>query len=126
MRDESDKRRRQDMRDFEFFRRRMRPTATQLWRLIDKPNDINVITEVDRQSRERSGGCRSVSEPSVPKQPILNDHPRPEWRQSQRLRQQAVEMVEAEVIWPLVAALVVLGLIGWTGNIDSVMSTITF
>jgi len=124
MRDDREERRRQDMRDFEFFRRRLRPTATELWRLIDKPKDINVLTEFDRRSRERDGGRRPAAKPPVRRHNVLNDRPRPDWRVSGRLRRQAVEMVEAEVIWPLAAAVIVLGLIAWTGNIDRVMSAL--
>ena len=126
MGDEREERRQQDLRDFEFYRRRLKPSATELFRLIDKPNNINVITKFDRQSRERDGGREPAAKPPEPKNIAMNVRPRPEWKYSGLLRRQAAEMVEAEVIWPLAAAVVVLGMVGWTGNLDRVMSVIAF
>ena len=50
MQDELEERRKQDKRDLEFFRSRIRPTCSDLWRLAEKPSEFNAM---------RSGGGRS-------------------------------------------------------------------
>ena len=43
MQDDAEERRAQDKRDLEFFRSRVRPTCSDLWRLAEKPSKFNGI-----------------------------------------------------------------------------------
>lgn len=126
MRYDKDERRRRDMRDLEFYRRRLRPTASELWRLIDKPKDIKVITESDRQASERYGGRRPIVDPPTPTKHEEKVRTQTDWPAATRLRSHAYELAGNELIWPMIAAMIILGLLGWTGNLDGVLPAMVF
>lgn len=119
--DNREERRRQDLRDFEFYKKRLRPTSAELWRLIKKPQDPVVITEEERRLSERYGRRWPPREPAQPTDTDRDIWPREKSRFALDFKRLRHEMLAPEVIWPLASAAIVLALLASTGKFDRAM-----
>jgi hypothetical protein len=48
MQDDVEERRAQDKRDLEFYRSRMRPTCSDLWRIVENPHKFKAMGSIDK------------------------------------------------------------------------------
>lgn len=126
MSNDQEERRQQDLRDLEFYRKRIRLTSSDLWRVIENSHDRNVITELDRQSRENGDVSRTAQKPVAPPKPEAKKIPPALEQYSENLRQQATKMFDPEVVLPIAITAFVLVVLSWTGQIDKILSALIF
>lgn len=114
MPDDKEERRQQDQRDFEFYRRRLKPTAADLWRLIEGPENRPPVIAEPRVAREKTGEsdhtCRTNRENAG--MPIT------------RAGESYAD--NADAVWPMVVALIVLIFLGLGGDIDKIPHALLF
>ena len=118
MSDDKEERRQQDLRDFEFYKRRVRPTASDLWRIIDDPGK-NHMTGSERRcwDRDHDHGNNNSRSPTS----LIDVHDRP-----RRDRGIVASAPKSDTVWSLVSAAIVLGLLGLSGKIDRLVSDFAF
>jgi hypothetical protein len=124
MPDDRDERRRQDLRDFEFYSQRVRPTVSDLLRTNElswKNNRISLRTD---KSRERGRGVEGLRTP-VSFADIYADSRHGAERGEGEARQSA-PTAKSETVWLLIAAAITLIVFGCAGSIDRAIEALVF
>jgi hypothetical protein len=120
MSEDPEERRKKDLRDLEFYRQRLRPTIADLWRTIENSGENRVI--IASAPRRKS--------PDSPKRPsktlaylvgLVTGREAEKGASGARNGNPATARAnQTDVMWPLVAALIVLLILGGTDMIARV------
>lgn len=125
MADDMEERRRQDLRDLEFYRRRLRPTASDLLRtneLSFKNNKISLQTD---KSRERDRDAEGLRAPASLAE-IYTDSRYGAERHGGESLQSPPTKAKTEIAWLAVAAGIILGVFGRVVSLDRVVEALVF
>jgi hypothetical protein len=126
MPDDREDRRQQNLRDLEFYRQRVRPSATDLWRTLEKRRNTNDVTLSNREPAGRADGRLGLRTPSSMAEAQADFQSRSDRWESAEAGNSAVDSTGADAILPLVCALIVLAALAWTGNVDRIASAFPF
>lgn len=124
MADDTEERRRQDLRDLEFYGQRVRPTASDLLRTNEfalKNNKISLHTD---KSRERGRGVEGLRTPASLAE-IYRDSRYGEQRGGETLEAAATK-AKTEIVCLLVSAAIVLGVVGRAGGAGRAIEALVF
>lgn len=125
MADDIEERRRQDLRDLEFYGQRVRPTASDLLRtneLALKNNKISLQTD---KSREHGRGVEGLRAPASLAEIYSDSRYGAEQGGGETLQATATK-AKTEIVWLLVSAAIILGIVGRAGSIDRVIEAFVF
>ena len=124
MPDDREDRRKKDLRDLEFYRQRVRPSATDLWRTLEKPRGNSEAILAKRASGARSNGRLGLTTPSSIAE-VQEDSQLQGWS-SFEPGGPASDRTDADAIWPLVCAVVVLVVTALTDSVGRVATVLPF
>lgn len=123
--DPEEERRRQNLRDLEFFSQRVRPTVSDLLRTNElswKNNKISLRADKSREFGRASHGLRTPASLAD----IYADSRHGAERSGLEDRRSAAMTARADVTWLLVAAVVASVLASWTNNISRIIEALVF
>ena len=119
-------RRQRDLRDLEFYRQRVRPSAADLWRTLEKPRGNNETILAKRAPGARSDGRLGLTTPSsIAEMQTTMDSRLGDWS-SFEPGSPAPDRTDGDAIWPLVCAVIVLVVSALTGVLDRVATALPF
>jgi hypothetical protein len=124
MPDDREDRRQKDLRDLEFYRQRVRPSATDLWRTLERPRSNSAAILAKRAPGGRSDGRLGLTTPSSIAE-VQEDSRLRGWP-SFEPGSPASDRTEADAIWPLVCAVIVLVVTALTDSIGRVATALPF
>lgn len=124
MADNSEERRQKDLRDFEFYSKRVRPTASDLWRTNELSRKNNKISAHADKLGERGREFQGSHAPASLAE-IYADRRYGTDRSDSTDPGAAISASRAEIVWLALAAAVVL-LAGWSGSTQRVIEAIVF
>jgi hypothetical protein len=127
MRDDKEERRQKDLRDLEFYRQRVKPSATDLWRILEQPRKGRDSTLASRGRGGRADGRLELTTPSSIAD-VQATMPRPSnrWASAESADRTTAGRNEGDAIWPLIATLIVLVVHALTNNVDKVAILLPF
>jgi hypothetical protein len=127
MRDDREERRQKDLRDLEFYRQRVKPSATELWRTLEQPRNGPDATLASRGRGGRADGRLELTTPSsIADVQAVMPRPASRWASAESVDPTAAGRTEGDAIWPLVATLIVLVVLALTNNVDKVATILPF
>jgi hypothetical protein len=128
MRDDREERRQKDLRDLEFYRQRIKPSATELWRTFERPRKGREETLVRCERRRRGDGRPDQLTTPSSIADVQTAMPRRSnrWASVGPAVRIAANRSEGDAIWPLIAALMVLVVLALTNNVDKVATVVPF
>lgn len=124
MPDDREDRRQKDLRDLEFYRQRVRPSAADLWRTLEKPRHASESNLAKRAPGNRSDGRLGLTTPSSIAE-VQEEGGLRGWSSLER-GSPASDRTEADAIWPLVCALIVLVVTALTDSVGRVATALPF
>jgi hypothetical protein len=124
MPDDREDRRQKDLRDLEFYRQRVRPSATDLWRTLERPRGNSEAILAKRAPGSRSDGRLGLTTPSSIAE-VQEDSGLRGWP-SFEPGSPASDRTEADAIWPLVCAVIVLVVTALTDSVGWVATALPF
>jgi hypothetical protein len=124
MPDDREDRRQKDLRDLEFFRQRVRPSATELWRTREKPRSNSETILAKRAPGGRSDGRLGLTTPSSIAE-LQEDSQLRGWS-SFEPGSPTSDRTEGDAIWPLVCAVIVLVVTALTNSVGRVATALPF
>jgi hypothetical protein len=124
MPDDREDRRQKDLRDLEFYRQRVRPSATDLWRTLERPRSSSETILAKRAPGGRSDGRLGLTTPSSIAE-LQDDGRLPGWS-SFAPGSPASDRTGGDAIWPLVCAVIVLVVAAITDNLGRVATALPF
>jgi hypothetical protein len=116
MADDKEDRRQRNLRDLEFYRSRVRPSATDLWRTIEKAGYHRGLALPEQAARTPGASMLRTPSSMAEAQEYLDN----------RIAAVEAEQTDGDAIWPLACALIVLIALAWTDNLDRVASAFLF
>ena len=119
-------RRQKDLRDLEFYRQRVRPTAADLWRALERPRGNNETILAKRAPGARSDGRLGLTTPSSIAEVQATMDSRLGDRSSLKPGSPASDRTDGDAIWPLVCAVIVLVVSALTGILDRLATALPF
>jgi len=125
MADDNEERRLQDLRDFEFYSQRVRPTASDLLRTNELAFKNNKISLRSDKTDERGRGVEGLRTPAS----LADIYRDSRWgaeRSGGEAFQSSAKTAKTEAIWLLVAAAIILGIAGRGGSIDRTIEALAF
>lgn len=125
MADDMEERRRQDLRDLAFYGQRVRPTASDLLRTNELALKNNKIPLQADKSREHGRGVDGLRAPASLAE-IYSDSRYGTERSGGETLQAAATKAKTEIVWLLVSAAIILGIVGWVGSIDRAIEALVF
>jgi hypothetical protein len=114
------------LRDLEFYRQRVRPSATDLWRTLEKPGNHSEAILARRAPGARPDGRLGLTTPSSIAEMQATTDARPQGWSSFEPGRSASDRTDADAIWPLVCALIVLVVLALTDSIGRVATALPF
>jgi hypothetical protein len=124
--EDREERRQKDLRDFEFYRQRVRPSAADLWRTLEKPRSNSETILAKRAPGTRSDGRLGLTTPSSIAEVQAAMDSRLQGRSSFDPRSPVSDRTDGDAIWPLVCAVIVLVFSALTGILDRVATALPF
>jgi hypothetical protein len=108
------------LRDLEFYRQRLRPTIADLWRTIEKAGENRIIIASTPRTKVRNPDKKPPkTRPSLMRRIVSHDSGKSIFG-ALKADLTETQTVPSDVAGPLVAALIVLLLLGGTGMIAKV------
>jgi hypothetical protein len=124
MPDDREDRRQKDRRDLEFYRQRVRPSATDLWRTLERPRGNSEAILAKRAPGGRSDGRLGLTTPASIAE--VQEESRPRGWPSFEPGGPVSDRTEADAIWPLVCTVIVLVVTALTDSVGRVATVLPF
>jgi len=124
MPDDREDRRQKDLRDLEFFRQRVRPSATDLWRTLERPRGSSEAILAKRAPGGRPDERLGLTTPSSIAE--VQEEGRLGGWQAFEPGSPASDRTDADAIWPLVCAVIVLVVTALTDSVGRVATALPF